>query len=45
MLGYEAKSMVFGACNILYSSMLNNPQVEEFAFKPELINGFEYESN
>lgn len=45
MLGYEAKSMVFGACNILYSSMLNNPQVEEFAFKPDLINSFEYESN
>ena len=45
MLGYEAKSMVFGACNILYSSMLNNPNVNHFAFKPELINSFEYESN
>jgi len=45
MLGYEAKSIVFGACSILYSSMLDNPQVEEFAFKPELINSFEYESN
>jgi len=45
MLGYEAKSLVFGACSILYSSMLANPQVDEFAFKPELINSFEYESN
>ena len=45
MLGYEAKSIVFGACNMTYSSMLNNPSVVEYAFKPELINSFEYESD
>jgi len=45
ILGYEAKSIVFGACNMVYSSMLNNPNVEQYAFKPELINSFEYESN
>jgi hypothetical protein len=45
MLGYQAKSMVFGTCNILYTSMLENPDVSRYAFKQSDINGYSYESN
>ncbi|MDA3859697.1 MAG: hypothetical protein PF445_00580, partial [Melioribacteraceae bacterium] len=45
MLGYEAKSIVFGACNLLHSSMLENPETAEFAFTQSLIMDFEFEQN
>jgi rhodanese-related sulfurtransferase len=42
LIGYVAKSLLFGANNLIYPRMLWNSNLNEYAFKSSLINNYPY---
>ncbi len=44
VLGYEATSLLFGANQLFYSRMIDEPDLQEYAFSSLMINNFPYVS-
>lgn len=42
VMGYQAKSLLYGACQLIYSRMAGQPSLNQYAFIPERINNFPY---
>ena len=42
VLGYNAKSILFGGNNLFYNNMLVTPSLHQYAFKPSDINNFPF---
>jgi len=42
LLGYDAKSLLFGANNLIYPRMIWNSDLNEYAFKSSSINNYPY---
>lgn len=44
MLGYNAKSIIYGACNMLYPAIKRNVNLRDFTYRSDIVNNFEFET-